>query len=201
MARFPDDGPIEQVRFAHYADVPHLARRAHSSELRGRPSVLVGAVDVYANHALIFIGSADPPELDWDDAPASADGKHIAVRTRGQVRLTRVSIWNGAMPLIGGIVFDGVLDVLEHQVCVADLENITRWIIRLGKSGPQRVVVCADDPGYASRVHVGFGLGDQVCRWGANPGRTGTRSSWWWSGCVGWVAASPSRRRRHSARR
>jgi hypothetical protein len=125
--------------------------------------VLVGAVDIYANHALIFIGSADPPELDWDDAPASADGKHIAVRTRGQVRLTRVSVWNGAMPLIGGIVFDGVLDVLEHQVCVADLENITRWIKRLGKSGPQRVVVCADDPGYASRVHVGFGLGDQIC--------------------------------------
>ena len=48
------------------------------------------------------------------------------------------------MPVIGGIVFDGVLEVLEHQVCVADLENITRWIRRLGKSGPQRVVICAD---------------------------------------------------------
>jgi hypothetical protein len=125
--------------------------------------VLVGAVDIYANHPLILIGSADPPELDLDDAPASASGKHIAVRTRGQVKLTRVSIWNGAMPVIGGIVFDGVLEVLEHQVCVADLENITRWIKRLEKSGLQRVVVCVDDPGYASRVHVGFGLGDHVC--------------------------------------
>jgi hypothetical protein len=125
--------------------------------------MLVGAVDLYANHPRVLIGSADPPELDWDDAPASSDGKHIAVRTRGQVRLTRVSIWDGAMPLIGEIVFDGVLEVLEHQVCVADLENLTRWIIRLGRSGPQRVVVCADDPGYASRVQVGFGLGDQVC--------------------------------------
>jgi hypothetical protein len=141
----------------------HPWRRTHSSQLSGRLSVLVGAVDIYANHPLVFIGSADPPGPDWDDAPAAADGKHIAVRTRGQVMLTRVSIWNGAMPVIGGIVFDGVLDVLEHQVCVADLENLTRWVIRLGKSGPQRVVVCADDPGYASRVHVGFGLGDQVC--------------------------------------
>jgi hypothetical protein len=83
--------------------------------------VLVGAVDIYANHALVFIGSTDPPgqdwaELDWDDAPAAADGKHIAVRTRGQIGLTRVSIWNGAMPVIGGIVFNGVLDVPRtHQ--------------------------------------------------------------------------------------
>jgi hypothetical protein len=40
--------------------------------------VLVGAVDIYANHPLVFIGSADPPglnwaELDWDDAPAAEE--------------------------------------------------------------------------------------------------------------------------------
>lgn len=124
--------------------------------------MLVGAVDIYANHAVVFIGSTDPPELEWDDAPACGDGKHIVVQTRGQTALTRVSVWSRAMPLIGDIVFDGVLNVEESRVCVADLENLTRWITRLVRPGPQRVVVCADDPGRASRVHVGFGLGDQV---------------------------------------
>ncbi|MFG2023643.1 hypothetical protein [Streptomyces sp. NPDC048825] len=124
--------------------------------------VLVGAVDIYANHALVFIGSPDPPELEWDEAAACGDGRHIAVKTRGQTALTRVSVWKRAMPLIGEIVFDGELDVEQSQVCVADLENLTRWITRLVATGSQRVVVCVDDPGRASRVQVGFGLGDQV---------------------------------------
>ncbi|MGW2788170.1 hypothetical protein ACWC3X_44705, partial [Streptomyces populi] len=105
--------------------------------------------------------STDHLELDWDDTPACGDGKHIVVRTRGQTALTRVSVWKGAMPIIGDIVFDGALNA-EGRVCVADLENLTRWITRLIEPGPQRVVVCVDDPGHASRVHVGFGLGDQV---------------------------------------
>ncbi|MFI0960197.1 hypothetical protein ACH4S8_02080 [Streptomyces sp. NPDC021080] len=124
--------------------------------------VLVGSVDIYANHPVVFIGSTGHLELDWDDGPACGDGKHIVVRTRGQAALTRVSIWKGAMPVIGAVVFDGVLDVEQSQVCVADVENLTRWVTRLVAAGPQRVVVCVDDPGRASRVHVGFGLGDQV---------------------------------------
>jgi hypothetical protein len=118
-------------------------------------------VDIYANHPVVFIGSTDPPELDWDNAPACSDGKHIVVLTRGQTALTRVSIWDRAMPLIGDVVFDGVLNVEGSRVCVADVENLTRWITRLVGSGSQRVVVCVDDPGHASLVHVGFGLGDQ----------------------------------------
>ncbi|MFB6776441.1 hypothetical protein ACFCX0_03195 [Streptomyces sp. NPDC056352] len=123
--------------------------------------MLIGSVDIYANHPVIFIGSTDPLELDWDDGPACGDGKHIVVQTRGQTAPTRVSVWNGAMPIIGNIVFDGVLNV-EDRVCVVDLEDLTRWITRLIEPGPQRVVVCADDPGHASRVHVGFELSDQV---------------------------------------
>ncbi|AWW35720.1 hypothetical protein [Streptomyces cadmiisoli] len=123
--------------------------------------MLVGAVDIYANHPVVFIGSTDPPELDWDDAPACSNGKHIVVRTRGQSALTRVSIWHGAMPVIGDVVFDGVLNVEGSRVCVADLENLTRWVNRTVVSGSQRVVVCVDDPDHASRVHVGFGLGDR----------------------------------------
>ncbi|MFF4901105.1 hypothetical protein [Streptomyces sp. NPDC001068] len=123
--------------------------------------MLIGSVEIYANHPVVFIGSTDHLELDWDDAPACADGRHIVVRTRGQTALTRVSVWKAAMPVIGDIVFDGVLEV-EDRVCIADLENLTRWTTRTIEPGPQRVVVCVDDPGHASRVHVGFGLGDHV---------------------------------------
>jgi len=123
--------------------------------------VLVGAVDFYANHPVVLIGSIDLPELDWDDAPACSDGKHIVVKTRGQTALTRVSIWKGAMPVIGDVVFDGVLNIVGARVCVSDVENLTRWVTKLVGGGSQRVVVCVDDPGQASRVHVGFGLGDR----------------------------------------
>ncbi|WP_150130406.1 hypothetical protein [Streptomyces sp. 150FB] len=118
-------------------------------------------MDFYANHPVLLIGSSDPPELDWDNAPACSDGKHIVVQTRGQTALIRVSIWNCAMPVIGDVVFDGVLNVEGSRVCVADVENLTRWVTGLVPSGSQRVVVCVDDPGRASRVHVGFGLGDR----------------------------------------
>lgn len=124
--------------------------------------MLVGSVDIYANHALVVIGSPDPLELEWDEQPACGDGRHIVVKTRGQTALTRVSVWKGAMPVVGDVVFDGVLNVEDSRVCVADLENLTRWVTRLVSPGPQRVVVCADDPGRASRVQVGFELGDQV---------------------------------------
>ncbi|MFF1837983.1 hypothetical protein ACFVXE_27795 [Streptomyces sp. NPDC058231] len=123
--------------------------------------MLVGAVDIYANHPVVLIGSTDPPELDWDNSPACSDGKHIVVQTRGQSALTRVSIWNRAMPAIGDVVFDGVLNVEGSRVCVSDVENLTRWVTQLVRSGSQRVVVYVDDPGHASRVHVGFGLGDR----------------------------------------
>ncbi|MFF2958463.1 hypothetical protein ACFVT1_05980 [Streptomyces sp. NPDC057963] len=123
--------------------------------------MLVGAVDFYTNHPVLLIGSTDPPELDWDNAPACSDGKHIVVQTRGQTALTRVSIWNRAMPVMGDDVFDGVLNVEGSRVCVADAENLTRWVTGLVSSGSQRVVLCVDDPGRASRVCVGFGSGDR----------------------------------------
>jgi hypothetical protein len=123
--------------------------------------VLIGTVEVYANHAWVIVGSSGWPELtDWDvTLPASADTHHVAIQTRGQVAQTRVSFWSGAMPLHGELVFDGDLDLNDYTICAGDLERNTRWIRRTRQSGPQRVIVRVDDPGHASRVQVGLDLG------------------------------------------
>jgi hypothetical protein len=121
--------------------------------------MLTGAVELYSNHGVLIVGSTSWPELDWDDSPASADGKHVAIMTRGQVAHTRVSFWSGAMPMLGELVFDGDLDLDEYRICVGDIERQGRWTQRIGQTGPQRVVVLVDDPGHASRVHVGLNIG------------------------------------------
>ena len=123
--------------------------------------VLTGAVEVYANHAFVILGTIDWPELDdWDvTLPASADAHHVAIKTRGQVAHTRVTFWSGAMPLVGQLVFDGELDLDDYRICVGDLEYNNQWIKRIQQSGPQRVIVRVDDPGNASRVQVGLDLG------------------------------------------
>jgi hypothetical protein len=123
--------------------------------------VLIGAVEVYANQPFVILGTIDWPELhDWDvTLPASADAHHVAIKTRGQVDHTRVSFWSGGMPLLGEVVFDGDLDLDDYRICVGDLEYTNQWIKRIQQSGPQRVIVRVDDPGHASRVHVGLDLG------------------------------------------
>ncbi len=124
--------------------------------------MLTGAVEVYANHAFVIIGSGEWPELAWDDGPVSADGRHVVVRTRGQTALTRVAIWSGVMPLVGELVFDGQLDLADHTIWVGDLERLGRWAQRIIQTGVQRVVVCVDDPLHASRVHVGLDIDPQA---------------------------------------
>jgi hypothetical protein len=125
-------------------------------------SVLTGAIDIYVNNPIVIIGSTAWPELDWGEGPAGADGRHVAVRTRGQVALTRVSVWTTTMPVVGEVVFDGELDLNDYTIVVGDLERLTRWTHRIGQTGRQRVVVRVDDPGRASRVHVGLNIGSQL---------------------------------------
>jgi hypothetical protein len=136
-----------------------MQRDLDLSTTRGIGAMLTAAVDVYANHSLLIIGTADRAEIDLSDGPANADAHHVVVRTRGQVRHTRVSIWSESMPLAGEIVFDGELDLADYTVWVGDLERLGRWAHRIGQNGLQRVVVLVDDPGNASRVHVGLRLG------------------------------------------
>ncbi|GIH16089.1 hypothetical protein [Rugosimonospora africana] len=124
--------------------------------------MLTGAVEVYANHPSVIIGSTSWPELDRGDGPAVADGRHVEVRTRGQRAHTRVSVWSRTMPLVGTVVFDGKLDLDDYTICVGDIERLGRWTLRIEQTGVQRVVVLVDDPGHASRVNVGLGIGTEV---------------------------------------
>ncbi|WP_432837872.1 hypothetical protein [Dactylosporangium sp. CA-092794] len=120
--------------------------------------MLTGAVEVYANHGVLIVGSTGWLELDWGDGPADADGRHVVVKTRGQVDHTRVSFWSGSMPMLGVLVFDGDLALEDYRICVGDVERLGRWTQRISRSGPQRVIVRVDDPGYASRVYVGLDI-------------------------------------------
>jgi hypothetical protein len=120
--------------------------------------VLTGAVELYANHAVLILGSTGWPELDWDGSPASADGRHVAIMTRGQIDHTRVSFWSGTMPMLGEVVFDGDLDLDDYRICVGDIEGLGRWTQRVGRTGSQRVIVRVDDPGRASRIQVGLDI-------------------------------------------
>ena len=103
-------------------------------------------------------GSIGWRELDWGDGPADADGRHVVVKTRGQVDHTRVSFWSGSMPVLGALVFDGDLALEDYRICVGDVDGLRRWTQRISRSGPRRVIVQVDDPGYASRVYVGLDI-------------------------------------------
>ncbi|MEU8299733.1 hypothetical protein AB0C04_20970 [Micromonospora sp. NPDC048909] len=109
--------------------------------------MLTGAVEIYGNHAVLLVGSTAWPEVDWSDGPVGADRRHVAIRTRGQIAHTRVSIWQDAMPLVGHLVFDGELDLDDYTIFVGDIERLGRWTQRIGQTGVQRVVVRVDDPG------------------------------------------------------
>lgn len=124
--------------------------------------MLTSAIEVYANHPVLIIGSTAWPDFDWDNEPASAGRMHVAVLTRGQVAHTRVAIWSGSMPLVGHLVFDGQLDLDDFTICVGDIERLGRWTQRIARTGIQRVIVRVDDPRNASRVNVGLNISEDA---------------------------------------
>ena len=124
--------------------------------------MLTGAIEVYANHAVVIVGSTAWPEVDFGGGSAGADDRHVAIRTRSQAAHTRVSIWQNTMPLVGHLVFDGELDLDDYTICVGDIERIGRWTQRIDQTGVQRVIVRVDDPGNASRVNVGLGISEDA---------------------------------------
>lgn len=123
--------------------------------------MLTGAVEVVANHGVLLVGSTAWPQVDWGDGPVGADSRHVAIRTRGQVARTRVSIWQDTMPLVGHLVFDGELDLDDYTIFVGDIERLRRWTQRIGQTGVQRVIIRVDDPGNASRVNVGLSISEE----------------------------------------
>jgi hypothetical protein len=131
--------------------------------------MMVGAVNVFADKPYLLIGGAvpqeflDDPEGDGADADAAifTGQGHIIVRSIGRAGLVRAAVWESAMPLVGEIVFDDEFDPLNGELQIGDLDQTSALVMDLGEAGPQRVVVCVDEPGYASRVHIGFDVGDE----------------------------------------
>jgi hypothetical protein len=133
-------------------------------------TMMVGAVDVFADKPYLLIGSdvpqefLDDPEGDGDDADAAVftGPGHIIVRSIGRSGLVRATVWESAMPLVGQIVFDDEFDLTDGELTIGDLEQTSVLVMDLAEAGPQRVVVCVDDPGFASRVHIGFDVSDRT---------------------------------------
>lgn len=133
-------------------------------------TMMVGAVDVFADKPYLLIGSdvpqefLDDPEGSGEDADAAVftGPGHIIVRSIGRAGLVRATVWESAMPLVGQIVFDDEFDLTDGELTISDLEQTSALVMDLAEAGPQRVVVCVDDPGYASRVHIGFDVGDRT---------------------------------------
>jgi hypothetical protein len=133
-------------------------------------TMMVGAVDVFADKPYLLIGTdvpqefLDDPDGDGEDADAAVftGPGHIIVRSIGRAGLVRATVWESAMPLVGAVVFDDEFDLAEGELLIGDLDQTSVLMMDLAEEGPQRVVVCVDDPGYASRVHIGFDLGDQT---------------------------------------
>jgi len=131
--------------------------------------MMVGAVDVFADKPYLLIGSdvpqefLDDPEGDGDDADAAVftGPGHIIVRSIGRAGLVRATVWESAMPLVGQIVFDDDFELTDGELAIGDLEQTSVLVMDLAEAGPQRVIVCVDDAGYASRVHIGFDVSDR----------------------------------------
>jgi hypothetical protein len=151
---------------------PILPPRPGSSRSSGLDTLLtmmVGAVDVFADKPYLLIGNdvpqefLDDPEGDGadEDAAVFTGPGHIIVRSIGRAGLVRATVWESAMPLVGQIVFDDDFDLAEGELTIGDLEQTSDQVMDLAEAGPQRIVVCVDDPGYASRVHIGFDVSDR----------------------------------------
>jgi hypothetical protein len=132
-------------------------------------TMMVGAVDVFTDKPYLVIGGdvpqefIDDPEGDGEDEDAAVftGPGHVIVRSIGKAGLVRATVWESAMPLVGEIVFDGEFELPDGELLIGDLEQTSVLTMDLAEAGTLRIVVCVDDPGYASRVSIGFDVGDQ----------------------------------------
>jgi hypothetical protein len=131
--------------------------------------MMVGAVHVFADKPFLVIGGdvpqdfIDDPDGDGADKDAAVftGPGHVIVRSIGKAGLVRATVWESAMPMIGEVVYDGEFELPDGELIIGDLEETSVLTMDLAEAGTLRIVVCVDDPGYASRVSIGFDVGDQ----------------------------------------
>ncbi|MFJ9250657.1 hypothetical protein [Streptomyces sp. NPDC101776] len=121
----------------------------------------VAGVDIYVNHAVLHLGATDwvPLSLALAEAPAASCDTHVAVRVRPQTGLVKVRLFvqpqsedpEGADPAFI-TVFDGSLLLPDGRITVGDVEQLTRFVYRVGDRGEFRVRVTVDSPGADARA-------------------------------------------------
>ncbi|MGW1215224.1 hypothetical protein ACWDR3_06455 [Streptomyces sp. NPDC001002] len=121
----------------------------------------VAGVDIYVNHAVLHLGATDwvPLSLALAEAPAASCDTHVAVRVRPQTGLIKVRLFvqpqsedpEGADPAFT-TVFDGSLLLPDGRIAVGDVEQLTRFVYRVGDRGEFRVRVAVDSPGADARA-------------------------------------------------
>ncbi|MCX4654841.1 hypothetical protein NJO91_32190 [Streptomyces microflavus] len=116
----------------------------------------IAGVDIYVNHPVLHLGATDwvPVSLALETAPAASCDTHVAVRVRAQRGLIKVRLFTqpeapeaeGPDPEFPS-VFDGSLLLSDGRIAVGDVEQLTRFVHRVGDRGEFNVRVAVDSPG------------------------------------------------------
>ncbi|MFE7853355.1 hypothetical protein [Streptomyces sp. NPDC057403] len=121
-----------------------------------RSTVQIAGVDIYVNHPVLHLGATDwvPVSLALETAPAVSCDTHVAVRVRAQRGLIKVRLFTQSQaPEAEGpnpeftTVFDGSLLLPDGRIAVGDVEQLTRFVHRVGDRGEFNVRVAVDSPG------------------------------------------------------
>lgn len=116
----------------------------------------IAGVDIYVNHPVLHLGATDwvPLFLALDTAPAASCDTHVAVRVRPQRGLIKARLFAPPDdPQTEGpdaefiTVFDGSLLLPDGRIAVGDVEQLTRFVHRVGDRGQFNVRVAVNAPG------------------------------------------------------
>lgn len=138
--------------------------------------MLIGHVEVFSQHAAVFIGKDTEPSVAVTDGftngkPAEWDDSYLLIKNRGSEGLTSVYLWSFAMPAVGEVVFDGTLHVPDGKIRVFDLMTMNILTRKLWGMDPH-LLVRVDEPGEAARVDVGIDLGRDLFALRTAPGHS-----------------------------
>ncbi|MFJ6730285.1 hypothetical protein ACIQPQ_35840 [Streptomyces sp. NPDC091281] len=116
----------------------------------------VAGLDIYVNHPVLHLGATDwvPVSLALEAAAASSCDTHVAVRVRAQRGLIKVRLFvQPQAPAAAGpdpdftTIFNGSLLLSDGRIAVGDVEQLTRFVHRVGDRGEFNVRVAVDSPG------------------------------------------------------
>lgn len=118
--------------------------------------VQVAGVDIYVNHPVLHLGATDwvPLSLTLEADPAASCETHVAVRVRAQQGLIKVRLFTQSQTQESErpdpaftTVFDGSILLPDGRMAVGDVEQLTRFVYRVGDRGEFNVRVAVDSPG------------------------------------------------------